>query len=197
MHKFKNEIKTILNKKNSSVESLFFELNSFYENLNDKDKFEFIDSLWFVFRNSVHNISDNTYNNLHFIKSILYFYENSKIKNSFLDSNDIICFSFPLRHQVYTQDCYFSKSFIEMYALFFDDKNVFLNKNKHLLDMTISEIKGFIEYAFNKNINEINKFFSNKTIFNYFYENQKDWLKENSRKCNFSIIKNKFIIEEF
>lgn len=88
MHKFKNEIKTILNKKNSSVESLFFELNSFYENLNDKDKFEFIDSLWFVFRNSVHNISDNTYNNLHFIKSILYFYENSKIKNSFLDSNE-------------------------------------------------------------------------------------------------------------
>lgn len=194
MHKFKNEIKTILNKKNSSVESLFLELNSFYENLNDKDKFEFIDSLWFVFRNSVHNISDD---NLHFIKSILYFYENSEINNSFLDSNDIICFSFPLRHQVYTQNCYFSKSFIEMYALFFDDKNVFLNKNKHLLDMTISEIKGFMEYAFDKNINEINKLFLNKTIFNYFYKNQKDWLKENSRNCNFSIIKNKFIIEEF
>ena len=114
MHKFKDNITNILNQNSFSVAFVTFkddssltfseeeqihkaslDLNNFYKNLNDKDKFEFIDNLFFVFRNSVHNISRKS-NNLFFIKSILYFYDFNNINDLILDSNDIICFSFPL-----------------------------------------------------------------------------------------------------
>lgn len=196
MHKFESTIKNILNKNRPDISCSSFELNSFYNDLNENDRFVFIDNIWFVFRNAVHNISRDC-NNLYIIKSILNFHENSEFKDCLLDSNNVICFSFPLRHQVYNDDCHFSESLIEMYALFFDDKGVFFNKNREILGMAISEIKGFIKYSLKKHIKEVNKLFSNKIVFNYFYQNQKEWLKENSLNSKLSIIKNKLIIEEF
>ena len=215
MHKFKDNIINILNQNSFSVGCITFkdnssltfseeeqihkaslDLNNFYKNLNDKDKFEFIDNLFFVFRNSVHNISRKS-NNLFFIKSILYFYDFNNINDLILDSNDIICFSFPFRHQVYDENCYFSEDFIALYEYFFNENNIFLKYNKQSINMAISEIQDFIHIGIDRCPNEINKLFSNETIFKYFYNHRKYWLKNNLGKSKISIIRNKFLIEEF
>lgn len=176
-----------------------FHLNKLYSEIKPEEEYEFLDSLFYVFRNSVHNISSN--HNINKILGLIKFVEQHNINDLILKNDDIICFSFPLRNQLYNNsEPYFSKDFLTLYNIFFDKDNIFVknNHNTYGWHQTINEIKEFLNIGLSRFSTLFNNsFFSNLIILDYFYYEHNEWLAKFKNVPELSNIRKLFSIENF
>ena len=172
-------------------------LQECYQYVEKKDEEAFLEDIFLNFRSCVNNIRKK--NHLIQIKGTLLFVEKNNLHELASDTNNIICFSAPLRFMLnYDQEPIFLNSLKEAYSLFFDKNNVFLNNDSYLIGTTVKEIKDFIDsYILYKHFKFVNTFFSDLNVINYFYERHKDWLNQYKSIPELSNIRNIFTVEHF